>query len=93
VCIKTGNVIDTAQSYRNLQLPCSKSLWEAPTHVIWESEREATRTFQLSGLITLGDLIDAQQADYTPSNANRMDSWNAGVDNLGILLNLVGTMV
>lgn len=86
-------MFDTAQSYLNLQLPCSRSLWEAPTHVAWESERETIRTFQMSGLVTLGDLISAQQSEYTTSNANKLDSWNAGIDNLGTLLNLVGAMV
>ena len=49
--------------------------------------------FQSSGLESLGDLIDAQQLDYTPLNAQKLDKWNAGVDNLGSLLNLVGNMV
>lgn len=47
----------------------------------------------MSGLITLGDLIDAQRSEYAPANANKMDSWNAGADNLGTLLNLVNAMV
>ena len=92
VCVKNGNVWDASQSYRSLPLPSPKSLWEAPTQSAWESEHEAWRNFQTSGLVTLGDLIDAQQSDYTPSNARRLDIWNAGVDNLGCLLNLVGTM-
>jgi hypothetical protein len=93
VCIKTSNTFDTQQSYLHLQLPSSKSLWEASTHVAWESEREATRIFQMSGLVTLGDLINAQQSEYTSSNAYKLDNWNAGIDNLGTLLNLVGAMV
>jgi hypothetical protein len=47
----------------------------------------------MGGFVTLGDLIDAQQSDYTPANAEKLDRWNAGVDNLGSLLNLVGAMV
>lgn len=93
MCIKTGNIYDASQGYRSLQLPSPKSLWEATTQSAWESECEATRTFQMSGLVTLGDLIDVQQSDYTPSNAKKLDKWNAGVDNLGSLLNLVGAMV
>jgi hypothetical protein len=69
------------------------SLWEAPTQSAWESEYEASRICQMTGLVTLGDLLDAQKSDYTPSNARKLDKWNAGVDNLGSLLNLVGTMV
>ena len=48
---------------------------------------------QVSGLVTLGDLIDLQRAAYTPLNARKLDLWNAGIDNLGSLLNLVGTMI
>ena len=48
--------------------------------------------FQAGGLVNLGDLIDAQKADYTPATARKLDVWNAGVDNLGSLLNLVGSM-
>jgi hypothetical protein len=83
---------DATNSYRNLPLPGPKSLWEASTRSAWETEYEASR-FQTSGLVTLGDLIDLQQSDYTPSNARRLDTWNAGVDSSGSLLNLVGTMV
>lgn len=91
--VKTGNPYDTSQSYRSLPLPSPKSLWEAPTLSAWESEYEASRVFQVRGLITLGDLIDVQRSQYTPSNARKLDEWNAGTDNIGSLLNLVGTMV
>ena len=92
VCVKNGNVWTASPSYRNLRLPSPKTLWEAPTPPAWEAEYEACRLYQSGGLATLGDLIDAQRSDYTPSNAQRLDRWNAGVDNLGCLLNLVGTM-
>lgn len=93
VCVKNGYTCDTSKSYRHLPLPCPKSLWEAPTHSAWESEYEASHSSQMSGLGTLGDLIDIQQSDNTPSNARKLDIWNAGVDNLGSLLNLVSAMV
>lgn len=73
-------------------LPSPKSVWEATTHSAWEAELQACRLLQTSGLITLGDLVEAQQSDYTPVNARNLDMWNAGTDNLGTLLNLVGTM-
>ena len=90
--MKNGNALDGSQSYKTLPLPSPKSLWEAPTQLVWESEYEAARKYQSCGLNTLGDLIDAQRADYTPSNAQELDRWNAGVDNLGCLLNLIGSM-
>lgn len=93
VCIKTGNIYDTSQSYRSLELPCPKSLWEAPTQTAWESECEATRTFQMNGLHTVGDLIDAQQSSHISSSARKLDQWNARVDSLGCLSNLVGDIL
>ena len=93
VSVKNGNVCDASQSYRNLPLPNPKTLWEAPTQSAWESEYEACRILQSGGLVTLGDLIDAQLSDREPPNARNLDKWNAGADNLGCLLNLVGAMI
>ncbi|KAF2099004.1 hypothetical protein NA57DRAFT_76240 [Rhizodiscina lignyota] len=93
ICVKTGVVCDPSQSYRSLPLPGLKYLWEAPSQAAWEVEYEASRVLQTSGLVTLGDLIDTQQSGYLVSNAQKLDKWNAGVDNLGSLLNLAGTMV
>ena len=90
---KAGFPCDPSQSYRHIQLPAAKSLWEASTESAWETEYEASRIFLTSGLSTLGDLNDAQRSDYSPSNARNLDTWNAGIDNLGTLLNLVVDMV
>ena len=92
VCIKNGNIWDPSRSYRVLPLPCPKNLWEAPTQAAWEAEYEVCQMSQTTHLSTLGDLIDAQQSEHTPWNARKLDQWNAGVDNLGCLLNLVGSM-
>ncbi|RDW74921.1 hypothetical protein BP6252_06063 [Coleophoma cylindrospora] len=93
ICVKTGISCDPSLSYRNIPLPSLKSLWEAPTHSAWESEYGASHMLQASGLANLGDLIDAQQSGHLPLNAQKLDIWNAGIDNLGSLLNLVSTMV
>jgi hypothetical protein len=94
VCVRTGNKCgDPAQTYRDILLPSPKSLWEARTRSAWQSEYDAYRILQVGSLVTLGDLIDAQQSRYTLANAQKLDRWNAGVDTLGSLLNLVGTMV
>ncbi|EXJ79568.1 hypothetical protein A1O3_07847 [Capronia epimyces CBS 606.96] len=93
VCVKNGVSCDASQSYRSLPLPSSKSLWEAPTQSAWEAEYKGSRIFHHSGMVTLGDLLDVQQAPYMPSNIRKLDLWNAGIDNLGSLLNLVGTML
>ncbi len=93
ICVKTGITCDPSLSYRDLPLPGLKSLWEATSQSAWELEYEASRDLQASGLETLGNLIDAQKSSHSTSNAQKLDKWNAGVDNLGSLLNLVGTMV
>lgn len=93
VCVKTGTPCDPSQSYRYLPLPGPKSLWEASSQSAWEQEYKANRNLQMSGLVTLGDLIDTQNSGSVLSNAQKLDKWNAGVDNLGSLLNLVGTTV
>ncbi|RVX70531.1 hypothetical protein B0A52_05182 [Exophiala mesophila] len=92
VCVKNGRALDSSHSYRSLMLPCPKSLWEAKTQSSWEAELQACRVLKTSALVTLGDLVDAQKSDYTPTNALNLDMWNAGTDNLGTLLNLVCTM-
>ncbi|KAF2020806.1 hypothetical protein BU24DRAFT_456839 [Aaosphaeria arxii CBS 175.79] len=92
VCIKAGTTYDASHSYRALELPSPKVLWEATTRSAWEAENEMTRTFQMNDMATLGDLIDTQKAGYTPSNARKLDQWNTGVDTLGYLLNLVGAV-
>ena len=68
-------------------------MWEASTRAAWEAERESTRIFYMNGLSTLGDLIDAQNSDYMDASARSLDDWNARIDNLGSLLNLVGGML
>jgi hypothetical protein len=92
VCVKTGIVCDPSQSYRHIPLPSSKYLWEAPTQAAWEKEQEAYR--MLPGeLLTLGDLMDAQSNGFSPPHSHRLDKWNAGVDGVGVLLNLARNMV
>ncbi|KIW67837.1 hypothetical protein PV04_07061 [Phialophora macrospora] len=93
VCVKTGVACDPSGSYRSIPLPGPKSLWEASTQSAWELEYEASRMLHVRGPVTLGDLVALQRSAYTPSNAGKLDVWNARVDNLGSLLNLVHTMI
>jgi hypothetical protein len=93
ICVKTGIPCDPSQTFRFLSLPSLKSLWEAPTQSAWEVEYEASHDLQMSGLVTVGDLIDVQKSVYSPRNAQKLDTWNAGIDNLGSLLNLVSGIV
>ncbi|KAF2665020.1 hypothetical protein BT63DRAFT_82774 [Microthyrium microscopicum] len=93
ICIKTGMMCDDSPSYKPIPLPALKSLWEASSESAWGFEYEATRNIQTSGLETFGDLMEAQKYRFLPSNAQRLDKWNAGVDNLGVLLTLASTII
>ncbi|GAB7344352.1 hypothetical protein MBLNU457_2214t1 [Dothideomycetes sp. NU457] len=93
VCIKSGVPCDPSQSYRNLPLPCIKSLWEASTRDTWAAEVESSRILQSSGLSTLGDLLDTQASASSMSSALKLDKWNAGADTLGSLLNLTSLIL
>jgi hypothetical protein len=92
VCVKLSIPCDISQSYRVLPLPSSKALWEASTREAWEAEYTYDQAHS-HGLITLGDLLDVQKAESSAANTKRLDSWNASVDALGGLVNLVGTML
>jgi hypothetical protein len=92
-CMKGNVPFDTSQSYRVIPLPAPKSLWEASSRTAWESEYAASCKFQSNDLVTLGDLLDAQNSRHLPLAARQLDKWNAGMDNLGTLLNLVNTII
>ena len=55
-------------------------------------EYDAFYRDQTNRFFNLGDLLDAQNSEQTTSNARKLDLWNAGADNLGCLLNLIGGM-
>lgn len=93
VCVKTGTPCETTQSFRALPLPSHKSLWEANTHSVWQSEYDAWCTMHSRGLSRFGDLIDAHKLAGDMANARRLDVWNAGADSLGILLNIATAMI
>ena len=92
MCIKNGFIFDATQNYRAIPLPSPKTLWHAQTQSAWEIEREFSRNIHENELVTLGDLIDAQISSHEPAKARKLDKWNAGIDSMGSLLNLVGSM-
>lgn len=93
VRVKMNHAHDSTQSHRNLPLPAPKLLWEASSDIAWRSEYEASRILQASGLNCLGDLIDAHNSKELSVHSRKLDLWNASADNLGVLLNLVYTMI
>ncbi|KAF6787886.1 C6 finger domain [Colletotrichum sojae] len=68
--------------------------WAATTPEDWKEETEAIRNLQNqgSGPATFGDLCDLYRGTPGKANSDRLSVWNAGADNIGMLLNLVATM-
>lgn len=93
ICVKTGRPVDTTHSYRILLLPSPKAVWEAPAQLSWHYEYEASRVTRICGLSTIGELLDAQELSHLTSNSRKLDKWNADIDNLGFLLNLIAPMM
>ena len=93
VCAKTGTPCESTQRFRALPLPSHKSIWEADSHTVWQSEYDIWGTTYSRGLSRFGDLIDAHKRASDKSHARKLDAWNAGADSLGILLNIATGMI
>ena len=76
-----------------MPLPCTKTEWEARTEAQWRVEYENAMTSKGAALITFGDLIDAHKRSRSGRNSEGLDIWNAGIDHLGVLLNLAVHLV
>lgn len=72
-----------------LALPAPKTLWEARSRPSWQEKFELRSNY----FWTFGDLIDAHKQPYELTSAQRLNSWNAGTDNLGSLLNIATGMM
>jgi hypothetical protein len=93
VCAKTGTPCESTQRFRALPLPSHKSIWEANTHSVWQSEYDRWGMIHSRDLSRFGDLIDAHKRAGDMANARKLDAWNAGADSLGILLNIATAMI
>lgn len=68
-------------------LMSSKTMWEARTSDEWRTEKAF---YDASGpLTTLGELIEARQNAKDPLSAQRLQGWNAGSDQIAVMLNIV----
>jgi len=71
--------------------------WEAKTEAQWRTEYQnavsARNASHGGALKTFGDLIDAHQRVPGVERDERLDVWNAGIDHLGMLLNLAVYMI
>jgi hypothetical protein len=93
VCAKTGTPCESTQRFLALPLPSHKSIWEANTPTVWQSEYDVRGTIYSRDLSRFGDLIDAHKRAGDITHARKLDAWNAGADSLGILLNIATAMI
>ncbi|KUJ11709.1 uncharacterized protein LY89DRAFT_594761 [Mollisia scopiformis] len=91
--IRTGKPCFLTDHYREILLPCTKSEWEAKTEGEWKKENEIAAASNGTALQTFGDLIDAHRHLPGSQMFDKLARWNAGVDNLGVMLNLAVRMV
>jgi hypothetical protein len=74
-----------------MPLPCTKTEWEAQTEEDWRREYYKARNSQsATSMQTFGDLADAHRGSPADrlAKATQLEAWNAGIDNLGVILNL-----
>jgi hypothetical protein len=93
VSVRTGIPCDATEGFRDLPLPCPKALWEAQSRDAWASEYGAVYCDKEPRLSRFGDLVDAHSKYGDASAMKMIDKWNAGIDNLGSLLNLAVFLV
>lgn len=73
-----------------MPLPCTKTEWEAHTEADWKREYYKVRNSEATACMqTFGDLVDAHRGSPAEriAKAKQLEAWNAGIDNLGVLLN------
>ena len=64
----------------------SKTVWEARSRDEWETEKAF---YDISSpMTTFGELVTAKQQPGDALNARKIDTWEAGVDKLGIMMNI-----
>ncbi|KAF4881881.1 hypothetical protein CGCF415_v015268 [Colletotrichum fructicola] len=73
----------------------SSSQWTANTSDEWKEETEALSSMRNLDKrpVTFGDLYELNKGANHQAVIDRLDVWNAGVDNLGVLLNVAVNMI
>jgi hypothetical protein len=89
--LKFGILCPSIRTYRTLPLPAPAPLWCARTADEWATARARHRN--VDRLRTFGDLVDALSPHPPPGSHQQLAEWNAGSDNLGLLLSLATAMV
>jgi hypothetical protein len=74
-------------------LPSAKSVWEAKTEEEWARAYASTDMGCIGAFSILNDLAQANQETDDPDNERRMEMWNSGVDNFGMLMNIAAPIL
>ncbi|KAH8885716.1 c6 zinc finger domain-containing protein [Thozetella sp. PMI_491] len=88
VSVYTSAWCSATARFNELPLCSAKGVWEAKTAPTWASEHTAYTHAPGATLLTVGELIEAQEMSDDPIRANALDAWNARADSLGTLLNI-----
>lgn len=74
-------------------MPCSKMEWESNIEDDWEREHKHNSMASNTAMCTLGDLVEAHRQPPDAQSFKKLSTWNAGIDNLGMLLNVAVRLV
>jgi hypothetical protein len=77
--------------FQSIPLCCNKTLWEANSQIAWDEEYAFTLgNLKENHLRCVGDLFHMQDVgtNREPRNVSALCDWNAGLDGLGMLLNI-----
>lgn len=74
-------------------LASAKSVWEAKTQEEWARAYASTDMGCIGGCSIFRDLSQANQEPEDPINERRLETWNSGVDNFGMLMNIAALII
>ncbi|KAH7233466.1 hypothetical protein BKA59DRAFT_549726 [Fusarium tricinctum] len=86
ITIESGKACDGCSALDTLPLPSSKFLWEARSLEEWQTEKAF---YDMSSpLTTLGELVRAKEDSGNLINAQKLQTWETGSDQMAAMLTL-----
>lgn len=74
-------------------MPCSKTEWECKTEEDWVKEHEIAAGGSATAMYNFGELVDTHRQPPDAQSFRKLSTWNAGIDHLGVLLNIAARLV
>lgn len=75
----------------SLPLCTNKTQWEARSQGEWETEKAF---YNISPpVLTFGELLNARRNSNDPLNAQTLQSWEAGADKMGLMMNIATAFI